>query len=436
MSQFQSPRGTHDVFASENKRWEAIEDLIRNFASVYHLKLIRTPIFEHTEVFKRGNDSSDMVNKEMYTFEDRGGRSLTLRPEGTAGVLRAYVQHKLYADPDVVSKLYYVGPNFRYERPQKGRMRIHHQFGVEYIGAQSPFIDAEVIALGFAFIQEVGLKQCKVLINTLGDLHSREAYKAVLKTYFQPHVHALCEDCQRRYEQNPLRLLDCKVDTHHPAMASVPLLYDVLSEHSKAYFTQVCDQLTLLGIPWEVSNRLVRGLDYYAETVFEVVSTSDTMGAQNTLFGGGRYDSLVEYFGGPSRSGVGFGLGIERLLVACESEGITFDLNDHVDVYVLSLTQADSYVQQVALYLRAHGFKCEYDLASRSKSALFKAVERSGARVLLFVNEASFAQGIINLKLAGETQSYDIAFEHLIEKLDHYLLTDHHHDDHEEHSAC
>lgn len=430
MSQFQSPRGTHDIFYAENKRWEAIEDLIRNFASVYNLKLIRTPIFEHTEVFKRGNDSSDMVNKEMYTFEDRGGRSLTLRPEGTAGVMRAYVQHKLYSDPEVVSKLYYVGPNFRYERPQKGRMRIHHQFGVEYIGAQSPLIDAEVIALGFAFIQEVGLKQCKVLINTLGDRASREAYQKVLKAHFQSHIHELCVDCQRRFEQNPLRLLDCKVDTHHPLMESVPRLYDVLSESSKAYFAQVCEQLTHLGIPWEVSDRLVRGLDYYSETVFEVVSTSSHMGAQNTLFGGGRYDALVEYFGGPPRSGVGFGLGIERLLVACESEGVVFDVSDNVDVYVLSLTQADSYVQQVALYLRAQGFKVEYDLAARSKSALFKAVERSGARVLLFVNEAHFAQGIINIKQAGATQSQDIAFEDLIKHLDHTLSEDHDHCDH------
>lgn len=430
MSNFQSPRGTQDIFYEENKKWEMLEELIRAFASVYHLKLVRTPIFEHTEVFKRGNDSSDMVNKEMYTFEDRGGRSLTLRPEGTAGLLRAYVQHKLYADPEVVSKFYYLGPNFRYERPQKGRMRIHHQFGVEYLGAKNPLMDAEIIYLGVSFIQELGLKECKVLINTLGDQETRDAYRSLLKDHFKPHVHELCEDCQRRYDQNPLRLLDCKVDTHHEAMISAPSLHSVLSIESKTYFDHVCEQLTALGIEWEVSDRLVRGLDYYSETVFEVVSTSASMGSQSTIFGGGRYDNLVEYFGGPSKSGVGFGMGIERLLVAAEAEGVEFDASDEVDVYVLSLTQDQARVQNVALYLRSQGFKVEYDLANRSKNSLFKAVERSKARVLVFVSEEQFQNGLLNVKQAGSTTSKDVEWGNLVDHVDHLLSHGHEHCDH------
>jgi histidyl-tRNA synthetase len=430
MANFQSPRGTQDIFYEENKKWEALEELIRGFASVYHLNLLRTPIFEHTEVFKRGNDSSDMVNKEMYTFDDRGGRSLTLRPEGTAGLLRAYVQHKLYADPEIVSKFYYVGPNFRYERPQKGRMRIHHQFGVEYLGAKNPLMDAEIIYLGYSFIQELGLKECKVLINTLGDQSTRDAYRTLLKDHFKPHVHELCEDCQRRYDQNPLRILDCKVDTQHPAMISAPSLHTVLSEDSKVHFDAVCTQLSELGIPWEVSDRLVRGLDYYSETVFEVVSTSENMGSQSTLFGGGRYDHLVEYFGGPSRSGVGFGMGLERILVAMEAEGLGFEPSDDVDVYVLSLTGDEARVQSVSLYLRSQGFKVEYDLAGRSKNSLFKAVERSKARVLVFVSEDNYQKGIFNVKQAGSTNSKDIATDQLVSHIDHLLSHGHEHCDH------
>ena len=430
MTNFQSPRGTQDIFYEENKKWEFLEQLIKDFASVYHLKLMRTPVFEHTEVFKRGNDSSDVVNKEMYTFEDKGGRSLTLRPEGTAGLMRAYVEHKLYADPEIVSKFYYVGPNFRYERPQKGRMRIHHQFGVEYLGAKNPFMDAEVIYLGVSFINQLGLTQCKVLINALGDEASRLSYREVLKDHFKDHVSELCADCQRRYEQNPLRILDCKVDTEHPSLTNVPLLQSVLTDESKAYFKAVCDQLTDLGIEWEVSDRLVRGLDYYSETVFEVVSTSENMGSQSTIFGGGRYDHLVEYFNGPSRSGVGFGMGIERLLVACEAEGVEFDVSDDVDIYVLSLSDAQSQVQQVALWLRTQGFKVEYDLANRSKNSLFKAVERSKARVLVFVTQEGFDTSTVNVKQAGSSTSKDVSIEALIEHVDHLLSHGHDHCDH------
>jgi len=429
MKNFQTPRGTQDIFYEENKKWEFLEQLIKDFASVYHLKMIRTPVFEHTEVFKRGNDSSDVVNKEMYTFEDKGGRSLTLRPEGTAGLIRAYVEHKLFSDPEIVSKFYYMGPNFRYERPQKGRMRIHHQFGVEYIGAKNPLMDAEIIYLGVSFINQLGLVQSKVLINTLGDEASRIAYKNVLKDYFKDHVSELCPDCQRRYEQNPLRILDCKVDAHHPSLINVPLLQSVLTEDSKAYFKAVCDQLTNLGIEWEVSDRLVRGLDYYSETVFEVVSTSEKMGSQSTIFGGGRYDHLVENFNGPSRSGVGFGMGIERLLVACEAEEVEFDVSDDVDVYVLSLSGAQNQVQSIALWLRTQGFKVEYDLANRSKNSLFKAIERSKARVLVFVTQEGFVSSTVNVKQAGSTTSSEVIKEKLIEYIDHVLS--HHHDDHD-----
>lgn len=426
MANYQVPRGTQDVFGKEMTKWHVLEELIRNLCYVYGYDEIRTPEFEHTEVFHRENDSSDVVNKEMYTFTDRGERSLTLRPEGTAGLIRSYVENKLYAHPDLPQKFYYVGPCFRYERPQKGRMRIHHQFGVEVIGEKSPLIDAEVILLGIDLITRLGIQDTKVLINTLGDKASRLAYRDALKEHFAPSVHELCGDCQRRYEQNPLRILDCKVDAGHPALISAPEIHAYLNQESKDYFDAVTRILTSSGIQVEISDRLVRGLDYYSHTVFEVVSVNKEMGSQATIFGGGRYDELVEYFGGPSHSGIGFGMGIERLLVALDAEGIDISDDEPADVYVVSLgKEMLESAFQLAAMCRAGGYRTELDYTGRSFKAQFKSVDRKGAKVVLMVGESEMKENKVVVKNIATQEQLTLSTDQLIHQLDHWLDENH-----------
>lgn len=422
MGSYQKPRGTEDIFYENIDKWHYLEALIRELCYIYNYQEIRTPLFEHTEVFKRKNDSSDMVNKEMYTFEDNGGRSLTLKPEGTAGIIRSFVENKLYNNPDLPIKLYYIAPNFRYERPQKGRMRIHHQFGVEAIGEKNPMIDAEVITLGYSLLQALGLQDLKVLINTLGDEESRENYKVALKDHFSHHIDTMCIDCQRRYQQNPLRILDCKIDKEHEAMKSIPDINDHLSNDSKVYFKTVLSNLRLLGIEYEVSNKLVRGLDYYSDTVFEVVSLNKEMGAQSTIFGGGRYDKLVEYFNGPKMSGIGFGMGIERLLVALEAEGIEVGEKEVIDLYVMPM---DKKYQPEALSLttiaRSNGFAADMDYMARSLKAQFKASERNQAKVIAILGEDEVQQSKVTLKNTHTKKQVTISYFDMIQQLNDWL---------------
>lgn len=422
MANYQTPRGTQDVYGEEIKKWHYLEELIREICYVYHFEEVRTPMFEHTEVFKRENDSSDMVNKEMYTFEDNGGRSLTLRPEGTAGLVRAYVEHKLYTEADLPKKMYYISPNFRYERPQKGRMRIHHQFGTEVIGVKNPLIDAEVIALGYSFVRALGLQDIKVLINSLGDEQSRENYRNALKEYFKPHLETMCPDCQRRYQQNPLRILDCKADADHEAMKNVPDIQDYLTPDSKAYFTQVTDMLKNLGIEYEISSKLVRGLDYYTDTVFEVVSMNKEMGSQSTIFGGGRYDKLVSYYGGPEQSGMGFGMGLERILVALEAEGINLAEPESLDLFIMPM-KAD--YQKEALILatiaRANGYSCDLDYQGRSLKALFKAADRANSKVLAIIGEDEANDNKVTLKRTKTKEQITVSYYDMVHTLDHWL---------------
>lgn len=426
MSQYQVPRGTQDVYGKEVKKWHKIEQLIREITGVYGYQEVRTPEFEHTEVFARENDSSDVVNKEMYTFMDKGERSLTLKPEGTAGLIRSFVENKWFALPDMPQKYYYVGPSFRYERPQKGRLRIHHQFGVEVLGNKSPYIDAEIIGLGLTFVRTLGLTNLKVLINTLGDVESRETYKSVLKDHFKPHLTELCPDCQRRYEQNPLRILDCKVDHDHTAMKSAPKLQDSLNPESKNYFESVIKILQDSGVEVEISDRLVRGLDYYTHTVFEVVNTSEGMGSQSTLFGGGRYDQLVEDFGGPSLSGIGFGMGIERLLVALESEGIELVEDEGIDIYCVSLDeQALDYAYHLTQVLRLNGYQTEYDVYQKSFKSQFKTVERKQAKVAILLGQTEMAKGQLVLKNQQTNEQVTVLEQDLMHQLDHWLNEDH-----------
>jgi len=422
MENYQVPRGTQDILGEDIKKWHYLEELIREFATVYDYEEIRTPIFEHSEVFSRENDSSDMVNKEMYTFLDNGDRSLTLKPEGTAGIIRSYVENKLYASADQPYKCYYVAPAFRYERPQKGRMRIHHQFGIEIIGIKNPIIDVELITLGYSFVKAVGLKDIKVLINTLGDEKSRSDYKAALVEYFKPHIEGFCGDCQRRYRQNPLRILDCKIDKDRPAMKNAPKLSDYLSEDSKAYFKQVLNGLDELEIGYEIDEKLVRGLDYYTDTVFEVVNVNPAMGSQATIFGGGRYDDLVEYFGGPPLSGIGYGMGIERLLVACESEGIEIPLEEGLDVYIMPMKpEYQIKALTLATECRAHGYSTDLDYLGRSLKAQFKTVERKKAKVVLILGEDEIKEKTVTLKRIETQTNITIKEEEMITQLDEWF---------------
>ncbi len=429
---YQTPRGTNDILPKDMSKWHRIEDVIRQFTYLYDYKEIRTPIFEDTAVFKRGNDSSDMVNKEMYTFSINGKDSLTLRPEMTAGVARSFVQHKMFAEADLPVKTYYVGPQFRYERPQKGRQRIFHQFGVEVIGAKNALLDVETIALGYSIVSALGMSQLKVLLNTLGDDESRANYKQALKKHFESDLENLCGDCKRRYEQNPLRLLDCKVDSKRESMLQAPKMSEYLNEESSAYFTQVCEGLDGLGIPYEIDDRLVRGLDYYTHTVFEVISTNDQMGSQSTVFAGGRYDGLVEYFNGPSMSGIGFAMGIERLILALEGEGVDLGEESTLDAYVMCLSQTASLKSlQIITALRASGFSCERDYLQRSFKAQFKTVDRKKAKCVVIIGEKDLETNTLTIKRIADQKQVVCSFDDVVIEMDTLMSEDDH-----QHECC
>ena len=410
---YQTPRGTYDILPGETEKWQKTEELIREVCRLYRYREIRTPIFESTAVFKRENDSSDMVNKEMYTFS-MGDDSYTLRPEGTAGVIRSFDQHKFYGAAELPARLYYLGPMFRHERPQKGRQRQFTQFGIESIGAKSPEIDAEAIALGIDIVKRMGISSVKVCINTLGDDASRAAYRQALKDYFTPHVDSLCGDCKRRLEQNPLRILDCKVDADNPVLRDAPRLSDYLNEESREYFDRVLAALDGLGIPYEIDDRLVRGLDYYTHTVFEVKSTRPDSGAQATIFAGGRYDHLVEYFGGPQLSGMGFAIGLERLIALAEEEGWSVEDNGNADVYIMGAGNVGTAPLTLASTLRAAGFVTDVNLLQRSMKAQFKSADRSGAPVIVIVGEAELQNGTVNVKNKLDNTQQTVAVDMLV----------------------
>ena len=407
---YKTPRGTYDILPDEINRLHDVERVIAEMTRRYRYQEIRTPYFEATSVFARENDSSDMVNKEMYTFT-MGSDSYTLRPEGTAGVIRAFDQHKLYGSMELPARFYYMGAMFRHERPQKGRQRQFTQFGVENIGVRSPEMDAETIALGYDIVKGMGISSVKVLINTLGDDESRTAYRNALKTYFEPYLDQLCPDCHRRYEQNPLRILDCKVDHDQPFMKDAPKLSDYLTPEAKEYFDRVLAGLDAIGIPYEIDERLVRGLDYYTHTVFEVVSTRPDSGAQATIFGGGRYDHFVEYYGGPEMSGIGFAIGLERLISLAADEGYPFTEEGGLDVYVIGLGDVSRHVLQVVQQLRHEGFVAEGNLVQRGLKAQFKSADRKKAKYIVIIGEDEAANGTVNFKVAGEKEQITLRKE-------------------------
>ena len=413
---YQTPRGTYDILPDEMNKWHDVERVIREKTALYRYHEIRTPYFETTNVFARENDSSDMVNKEMYTF-NMGEESYTLRPEGTAGVIRAFDQHKLYGSMELPARFYYLGAMFRHERPQKGRQRQFTQFGVENIGAKSPELDAETIALGYDIVKAMGISSVKVCINTLGDDASRQAYRVALKKHFGPYLDELCADCHRRYEQNPLRILDCKIDHDLACMKEAPKLSEYLNEESKEYFNRVLKALDALQIPYEIDERLVRGLDYYTHTVFEVVSTRPESGAQATIFAGGRYDHFVEYYGGPEMSGIGFAIGLERLISLAGEEGHVFEEDAPLDAYVIGLGDVSDTVLKTVQDLRHNGFVAEANLVQRSLKAQFKSADRNQAKYILILGEDEVKNGTVNVKRSGEKEQSTLKLDELVETL-------------------
>ncbi len=421
-------KGTYDILPTEIHKWQYLEQLFRTIAGVFHYEEIRTPAIETVEVFKRtSGQASDIVTKEMFAFETKGNDLIAVRPEGTAPVIRSYVEHKMFGNPEQPVKLFYTAPMFRYERPQKGRQRQFHQFGVEAIGSQNPSLDAEVIMLALSVIDSLGLEDYELRINSLGDKESRDAYRQALRTHFEPSLNDLCGDCKTRYETNPLRILDCKIDHEHPSMQNAPSILDYLNDNSKHYFDALCEQLNMLGINYTIDSSIVRGLDYYNHTVFEIISTNPLVGAQSTICGGGRYDGLTKMFDGPDMPGIGFGLGIERLLIALDAEAIEIDKDPELDVYVVA---ADDYSKKQALsivtMLRMEGLKVDMDFVGRSFKAQFKSATRLDASFAIILGETELNEGKVNIKhLATQTQE-TVEIEKMMTFLNKYLGGHHH----------
>ncbi len=414
-------KGTYDVLPNESYKWHTLEDKARQICVQFGYKEVRTPIFEYREVFHRQNEQSDMVTKETYNFMDKGDRELTLRPEGTAGVIRSFVENKLYVE-NPLNKLYYIGPNFRYERPQKGRFRQFSQFGVEAIGSNDPALDAEVIGLAYAFIQKLGLKGVRVRINTLGDNDSRAAFKDALKQHFLPHVDTLCEDCKQRIEKNPLRILDCKVDHNHVAVLKAPTTQDYLNEVSKTYFQSVLTYLDAANIDYEIAPKLVRGLDYYTHTVFEIEADIEGFGAQNVLGGGGRYQSLVKELGGPDLPGIGFAFGMERLIIAMESENITFEEAPSNDIFFIATDEAARVLALKLLFeARQQGMVADMDFVSSSFKAQLKSGLKSNAKYLGIIGESELVNKTISLKNTKTQQQEEIPVKIAIRSVKSWL---------------
>lgn len=408
-----APRGTVDLLPEETKKWQYVEKVITDLCQRFQYKEIRTPMFEHTEVFQRGvGSTTDIVQKEMYTFEDRGNRSITLRPEGTAGVVRAFVQHKLHGEAVQPVKLYYFDELFRYERPQQGRMRQLHQFGIEALGSDDPAIDAEVIGLAMACYETLGLSSLKLVINSLGDKESRQDHKEALIAHFTPVKDELCSDCQTRLEQNPLRVLDCKKDMNHEAMKTAPSILQYLNDTSLAYFERVKEYLDEMGITYVVDDRLVRGLDYYNHTAFEIMSEAEGFGAITTLLGGGRYNGLTEELGGPDVPGVGFGMGIERLLMALEAENIKLPIEEEIDCFVVALgDEAEKKAVGIVHEMRKQGIRVDKDYQKRKMRAQFKAADRLQAPYVLIIGDQELENNKIIVRKMGTGDQVEIPLE-------------------------
>ncbi|MDE7510955.1 histidine--tRNA ligase [Pediococcus pentosaceus] len=399
---YQKPKGTADILPPFSKEWQFVEQNARETFALYNYEEIRTPIFEKFEVFSRSaGDTSDIVTKEMYDFDDKGGRHIALRPEGTAGVVRAFVENKLYGpEHQKPVKVYYMGPMFRYERPQSGRLREFHQIGVEAFGSDSPKIDVETIMMGMDFLKKLKVSRLKLVINTLGDKESRDRYRQALIDYLEPHFEELSDDSKARLHKNPLRVLDSKDKNDQKIVENAPEILDFLTEDAQKHFTSVKEELDTLGVDYVVDSSMVRGLDYYNHTIFEIMIADSPLGKGDvTICAGGRYNGLVEELGGPEVSGVGFGLGVERLLLLLNAETQTTLQSKQLDFYVVGigdLVQND--VLKVVHELRQMNFVTEQDYLDRKPKAQFKSADKLNAKYVVTIGESEMNDRVFKLK--------------------------------------
>ena len=417
-------KGTHDIIGGEAENYSYVENVMSQIASFFAFKQVRPPVLEHSELFVRGvGESSDVVRKEMYTFDDKGGRSLTLRPEFTAGIMRLIVQNKLLPISELPLKLYYCGPVFRYERPQLGRYRQFNQFGVESVGHASPYVDVEVISLAYTILQSLGLQNVTIKINTLGDEASRDAYRAALKDFFKDKVENMCEDCRMRYQINPLRILDCKVPSDQEIVKDAPKMSAYISEASQKRFSQVLESLKAMDIPYEVDDTLVRGLDYYSETVFEFHYVSNKGNDYGAIGAGGHYDKLVHEIGGPDAPGVGFSFGVERLVSVLCDDGLLEQADLPLDAYVMPLgIESQKNALMVANELRVLGYRVDMCYDDVKLGNMFKRAEKKQAKLAIIIGEEEIKNESVVLKNMETKEQITVSLEELGNKVDEILM--------------
>ena len=410
----QKPKGTQDILPADSAKWQYVENVARETFKKYNYGEIRTPMFEHYEVISRSvGDTTDIVTKEMYDFHDKGDRHITLRPEGTAPVVRSYVENKLFA-PEVQKpvKVYYIGSMFRYERPQAGRLREFHQLGVECFGSKNPATDVETIAMAYQLFNTLGIKEVTLHLNSLGNTESRLAYRQALIDYLTPMRDTLSKDSQRRLDENPLRVLDSKEKEDKVAVENAPSILDYLDDESQAHFDEVRAMLDSLNIPYVIDTNMVRGLDYYNHTIFEFITTIDK--SELTICAGGRYDSLVEYFDGPETAGFGFGLGLERLLLVIDKQAIELPVEESLDVYIAVLgSGANGKALELVQAIRYQGFKAERDYLGRKIKAQFKSADTFKAKTVITLGESEVESGQVNVKNNSTREEVTVSFEEL-----------------------
>ena len=422
----QRPKGTNDIYGREAKIWKCVEAVIDQVMEKYNYNYIRTPIFESSELFHRGiGETTDIVTKETYDFVDRGDRHLSLRPEGTAGVCRSYIENKMYGDANQPVKVYYNGTMYRYERPQSGRDRELTQFGMEILGSDDPLSDAEIISAAVNIYKLLGLKEIKVNINSLGDTDSRNTYREALVEYFRPHIDEFCDDCKERFLKNPLRILDCKVDADNEILKNAPKTIDYLNEESKERFEKVKDYLDIMQIDYEVNPSIVRGLDYYNHTVFEIEAKVKGFGANNVIGAGGRYNGLVKELGGPETPCIGFASGIGRLVMALELEQAKLPIVDNIDLFLMYVNEDEKkYAVYLAQELRMAGFIVETEYTGRSLKGQFKQADRLNSKFLVILNSEDLNNNEVKVKNNKTKEEEIISLDALIYYLDEKLTID------------
>ena len=420
-------KGTHDVIGNEAESYAYVESVMSEIASFFAFKPVRPPVLEYSELFVRGvGQSSDVVRKEMYTFLDKGDRSVTLRPEFTAGIIRLIVQNKLLSISELPLKFYYCGPVFRYERPQLGRYRQFNQFGVESVGHNSAYADVEVIVLAYSILQSLGLENVTIKINTLGDEESRNAYREALKEFFKDKVANMCSDCQNRYELNPLRILDCKVPEDQEIVKDAPKMSKYISQASQKRFKEVLDTLKRMEIPYEVDDTLVRGLDYYSETVFEFHYTSKKGNDYGAIGAGGHYDKLVKELGGPDAPGVGFSFGVERIVSVLSDDGLLEEQNTRLDAYVMPLgVDSQECALRAATTMRLWGFKVDMCFDDVKLANMFKRAEKKGARLAVIIGEEEIKNNKVIIKNMDTKEQIDVPLKDLSQKCEEILFLKH-----------